>query len=350
MMTNFFDTKVSEPSAESLKAAAELLKKGEVVGIPTETVYGLAANAYDIAAIRKIFLAKGRPQDNPLIVHIDQIDQMNELANEVPQIALHLAEAFWPGPLTMILPKSEQVPTETTGGLDTVAIRMPSHPTARALIRACGFPLAAPSANLSGSPSPTSADHVLHDMSGKIPMILDGGACTVGVESTVIAVYPQRVRVLRPGGVTVEMLQSIVPQVEIDDGVLQMVAQDAVVASPGMKYKHYSPKANVMILEGEFSLFSDYIARYAKEGSYALVFEGEEKLVSIPSLAYGKQEDGLSQAQGLFAALRKVDEYGATTVYTRCPHKKGVGLAVYNRLIRAAGFQVIKLGKDGNQR
>lgn len=345
MITKEFKTAVTLPSNEGLKKATEWLTQGEVVGIPTETVYGLAANAYDPAAIQKIFRAKGRPQDNPLIVHIAQIEQMSELVTELPETALLLAEAFWPGPLTMILPKAERVPLQTTGGLETVAIRIPSHPVAKELIARCGFPLAAPSANLSGSPSPTSADHVFQDMRGRIPLILDGGICSVGVESTVISVHPDAVRILRPGGVTAEMLAQVVATVELDKGVLAMVSQDAVVSSPGMKYKHYSPKANVILLDGALPDFVDYVSRHAAPNTYALVFAGEEEALSIPALVYGKEADPRTQAQGLFAALRELDQRGAETVYTRCPQKDGVGLAVYNRLIRAAGFQVISLSR-----
>lgn len=338
-----FDTSIVPPSPQQLERAAALLKSGEIVGIPTETVYGLAANAYDPEAIKKIFLAKGRPQDNPLIVHIDILERLNELVSELPKTALRLADAFWPGPLTMIFPKSEKVPYETTGCLDTVAVRMPALPAARELISVCGFPLAAPSANLSGRPSPTCAAHVYHDMKGKIPLILDGGECEVGVESTVISVQPEQVHLLRPGGVTVEMLHSIVPTVEIDDGVLHRVSDNVKAASPGMKYKHYSPKADVIILDGSLEQFSAYVNEHAADGVFALVFTGEEQAVSVPALPYGRIDDGTAQAHGLFSTLRELDERGAEIVFARCPVKKGVGLAVYNRLIRAAGFQVISL-------
>ncbi len=338
-----FQTNVVKPNDFTIKQAAALLGSGEVVGIPTETVYGLAANAFDAEAVKKIFLAKGRPQDNPLIVHIDTFERLKELVIEIPDTAFKLADCFWPGPLTMILPKSDAVPDEITGGLHTVAVRMPAHPIARQLIAACDFPLAAPSANLSGSPSPTTAEYVYQDMNGKIPMILDGGACTVGVESTVIAVYPDKVRLLRPGGITAEMLRTVVPAVEIDNGVLHHVANDAKVASPGMKYKHYSPQAHVVLLDGTLPCFAAYVEAHKAEGVYALLYEGEETAVSVPSLCYGKANDPASQAQGLFACLRELDHLGAKTVYARCPDQSGMGLAVYNRLIRAAGYELITL-------
>ncbi len=343
-MTKPFDTQIVPATDEHLAKAAAYLKAGEVVGMPTETVYGLAANATDPAAIRKIFIAKGRPQDNPLIVHLAQTEQMADLVREIPKAAKLLADAFWPGPLTIILPKSARIPSETTGGLDTVAIRIPAHPIARALITACGFPLAAPSANLSGSPSPTTAAHVLADMAGRIPIIIDGGASTVGVESTVVMVSDDTVKLLRPGGITVEMLKNILPSVEIDNGVLHAVAEDTVAASPGMKYKHYAPKANVLLIESSIEQFRSYLNQHAKAGDYALVFEGEEQDLPIPALTYGKKEDPDTQAKALFAALRRIDECSARTVYARCPDKEGMGLAVYNRLIRAAGFQVLSLG------
>lgn len=339
-----FQTEVVQPDAVQLKRAAALLKSGEVVGIPTETVYGLAANALAPEAIRKIFLAKGRPQDNPLIVHIAAQEQLRDLVAALPDTAIKLAERFWPGPLTMILPKSDRVPLETTGGLGTVAVRMPSHQAAQRLIEACGFPLAAPSANLSGSPSPTTAAHVYQDMDGRIPLILDGGTCEVGLESTVIAVHSDKVRLLRPGGITVEMLRAAVSSVEIDDGVLHRIANDAKVSSPGMKYKHYAPKARVVILEGALPCFAAYVEQHkTADGVYALLFDGETDAVSIPSLCYGRADDPASQARGLFACLRELDVLGAKTVYARCPEKTGVGLAVYNRLIRAAGFEIIAL-------
>lgn len=347
-----FHTIIVPPDTEQIKKAAVLLQAGEVVGIPTETVYGLAADAYNPDAIKKIFLAKGRPQDNPLIVHIDSMEMLPELVVAIPDTARRLAEKFWPGPLTMILPKSDRVPMVTTGNLDTVAIRMPSHPVARQIIHTCGFPLAAPSANLSGSPSPTTAEHVKKDMDGRIPFIINGGECEIGVESTVIAVYDNHVRLLRPGGITVSMLRSCVDNVEIDNGVLHMIANDVQVSSPGMKYKHYAPKAKVIILEGSREEFADYVNNHSSSDEkdiYALLFDGEESLVSIPSLSYGALHDGISQAHGLFASLRKLDDLNARLVYARCPEKNGVGLAVYNRLLRAAGFDVIRLDRQKSE-
>ena len=335
--------KVNSSSDPGVKKAAELLKKGEVVAIPTETVYGLAANAFDEKAVEKIFIAKGRPSDNPLIVHISELSQWAELVESIPENALALARAFWPGPLTIILKKSSLIPLRTSGGLDTVGVRMPLHPTARAIISAAGVPLAAPSANNSGKPSTTTAEHCLHDLDGKIPLIIDSGECSVGVESTVVTLVPKVPRVLRPGGISLEMLADVLGKVEVDDAVLSKLADGAVAASPGMKYKHYSPNAKVSIVKGSFESFKTFVEAQKEKDVLALVFEGEGKRLSVPFIEYGKENDGASQARKIFSALRRVDETGAKLVYARFPEKDGVGLAVLNRLIRAAAFNIIEL-------
>ena len=342
------ETKVLKPLRYSredpaIKTAAEILSDGGLVGLPTETVYGLAANAYDEAAVRAIFAAKGRPQDNPLIVHIAAFEELFTLCRAVPASARRLAAAFWPGPLTMILPKSDRVSDAVSAGLDTVAVRMPSHPAARAVIEAAGVPLAAPSANLSGSPSPTTAAHVLADLRGRIPLILDGGACSVGLESTVLSLTGDVPKVLRPGGVTPAQLEAVLGAVEIDYAVDHPIAADARVASPGMKYKHYAPKARVTIVDGPFEAFADYLHAHRGDGVYALCFAGEETALDAPCVVYGGADDEAEQARSLFAALRALDEAGAARVYARCPKKQGVALAVYNRLLRAAAFEVITL-------
>ena len=335
--------KVNSSSDPGVKKAAKLLKKGEVVAIPTETVYGLAANAFDEKAVEKIFAAKGRPSDNPLIVHISELSQWAELVESIPESALALARAFWPGPLTIILKKSSLIPLRTSGGLDTVGVRMPLHPTARAIISAAGVPLAAPSANNSGKPSTTTAEHCLHDLDGKIPLIIDSGECSVGVESTVVTLVPKVPRVLRPGGISPEMLADVLGEVEVDDAVLSKLADGAVAASPGMKYKHYSPNAKVSIVKGSFESFKTFVEAQKEKDVLALVFEGEGKRLSVPFIEYGKENDGASQARKIFSALRRVDETGAKLVYARFPEKDGVGLAVLNRLIRAAAFNIIEL-------
>ena len=247
------ETKLLSDHAADLLEAAALLQQGKVVGIPTETVYGLAADARNPEAVRQIFAAKGRPADNPLIVHIAEMQALEQVAAVVPPLAVKLAERFWPGPLTMILPKRSDIPEITSGGLDTVGIRMPSHPVARALILLSGVPIAAPSANISGYPSPTTAQHVMRDMHGKIAAVVDGGGCSVGVESTVIALEnDDTVRILRPGYVTKEMLEEIVPQVTLDPAILHQLKEGQTVRSPGMKYQHYSPQAHVILVEGEW--------------------------------------------------------------------------------------------------
>jgi L-threonylcarbamoyladenylate synthase len=314
------------------------------VGIPTETVYGLAADARNPEAVRQIFAAKGRPADNPLIVHIAGMEQLEEIAQEVPPLAKRLAEAFWPGPLTMILPKRDSIPMVTSGGLDTVGIRMPSHPVAQALIRLSGVPIAAPSANRSGYPSPTTAVHVLRDMQGKIAAVVDGGACCVGVESTVIALEDSKtVRILRPGFVTKEMLETVAEKVLLDPAILHALQEGQTVRSPGMKYRHYSPKAGVVLVEGTWEAFVRFLSETEPQsGVYALVFaEDDASALSVPCLSYGN--DGAEQAQQIFSKLREFDDIGATKVYVRAPKPEGVGLAVYNRLIRAAGFEVIQV-------
>ena len=333
-----------ELNTEAIEKAGEILRAGEVVAIPTETVYGLAANAYDGNAVSKIFKAKGRPQDNPLIVHIAKVETLSDLVAEVPKAAKKLAAAFWPGPLTMILPKSEKIPDAVSAGLPTVAVRMPSHPVAHAVIEAAGVPLAAPSANLSGSPSPTNAKYVLEDMHDRIPLLLDGGSSAVGVESTVITLATARPRVLRPGGITVEQLRALLGEVDVDDAVLHKLAEGVRAASPGMKYKHYAPRADITIVKGSFAEFRRFVETKEKD-AFVLCFAGEEKYFPH-AVTYGREDDGLSQANRLFDALRELDEQGANTVYARCPALSGVGLAVYNRLIRAAGFKIVEANND----
>ncbi len=335
-------TKHLTASEEDIRTAAALLSAGELVAIPTETVYGLAADARNGAAVASIFRAKGRPADNPLIVHIAQWEQLNGLVRDIPPVARALAQAFWPGPLTMIFNKAHDVPGEVTAGLSTVAVRMPSHPVARRIIE-LSCPLAAPSANRSGSPSPTDAHRVAQDMDGRIAAVVDAGACDVGVESTVVTVTDNRVRVLRPGAVTVEMMQAVVGAVEVDAAVLQPLGDGAQAASPGMKYKHYAPQARVILVRGTADAYRRYVNKNAADGVMALCFDGEETGLDVPYLTYGRRDDAASQARRVFEALRRLDERGATVAYTACPTPEGIGLAVYNRLLRAAGFEVIML-------
>ncbi len=338
------DTLMLSPSEDDIQVAAELLKESEVVAIPTETVYGLAANAFDEEAVRKIFKAKGRPCDNPLIVHISDLDMIKDIASEVPALAMKCAERFWPGPLTMIMPKSDRIPLVTSGGLDTVGIRFPSDRCAHRIIEKCGFPLAAPSANLSGSPSPTNAKRVFEDMNGRIAAIVDGGESEVGVESTVIAFENDGIRILRPGKISYEDLKTITDKVFVDHGVLERVAEGEIVRSPGMKYKHYAPKAEVVLLDGSAEQFREYVRANSTDGCFCLVFSDKESVEGVPYLTYGESAD--EQAHWLFERLRQFDGMGAKKVFAHCPSQNGVGLAVYNRILRSAGFNVIELGKN----
>ena len=336
-----FQTVMLDGSELSVKKAAAFIQAGEVVGMPTETVYGLAADAFNEEAVAKIFAAKERPADNPLIVHISDLTMISDIAAELPQLAVTCAKRFWPGPLTMVLPKTPNVPYITSGGLDTVGVRMPSHPVAKALIDAAGVPLAAPSANLSGSPSPTRAEHVMKDMKGRIPAVIDGGECDAGVESTVICFEDGAIKILRPGRITAQMLAEVTPDVRIDKGVLHAVENGVKVASPGMKYKHYSPKAKVTLVEGTAKQFAAYVKAHADEGTLCIVFgENDIRGLGVPYIVIGKTSE--EQAHSVFAALREADSRGATNVLARCPKTDGVGLAVYNRMIRAAAFRVVK--------
>ncbi len=320
--------------------AADMLKRGAVIAIPTETVYGLAANAFDADAVSRIFTAKGRPQDNPLIVHISHLDELYPLVTDVPETAVTLAEAFWPGPLTMVLPKSDLLPDVISAGLDTVAIRMPSHPIAGEIIRLSGCPLAAPSANISGKPSPTTADHVITDMMGKIDGIVVSNDSSVGVESTVILLANGQKRLLRPGGVTLEMLESAIGKIDVDKAVLSSEVTEKV-SSPGMKYKHYSPSTNIVLINGDRDKYCEYLAD--KTDCAAICFAEDRNKLACPTIVYGTAADAYTLAHGIFDALRKVDTLGVKCGYVHAPAKTGVGLAVYNRLLRAAGFEVIDL-------
>ena len=331
-------------TSNNIDIAADIIKNGGLVAIPTETVYGLAANALDGKAVSKIFKAKGRPMDNPLIVHVSCIEEIDKLVSEIPPQAKKLANTFWPGPLTIILKRSNIIPEEVSAGLDTVAIRLPNNDVTRKLIKIAGVPLAAPSANTSGSPSPTSANHVLHDLDGKIDAILDAGNCRVGLESTVITLTSPVPTLLRPGGITVEELRNVLGNVEIDKAVIDKVDSLETVSSPGMKYKHYSPKTKIVIVDGDNESFIKYVNSRSSDKVAALCYIDDQPKLNVKTVTFGKMNDYNMQANELFSALRKIDDLNVNIVYARCPQKNGVGLAVYNRLIRAAGFEVIKLG------
>ena len=333
-----YATKLLTTSEADIEYAAGLIRDGEVVGMPTETVYGLAADAENISAVEKIFKAKGRPQDNPLIVHLADAGDIDGYARDVPEIAYKLAEKFCPGPLTMVLPKRDRIPDITSAGLDTVGIRIPYHPAARKLIRLSGKAIAAPSANLSGSPSPTTAAHVMNDMNGRIPAVIDGGSCPVGVESTVISFEKGAIRILRPGFISWEELSEF-GEVIKDRHITESAGKGETVRSPGMKYKHYSPKANVTLIHGEYENFIRYVKNHNKSGVCAVVFDSDKPIDGVKTVFYGDTAE--EQAAKLFAVLRSADEHSFNQLYFRYPSEKGVGLAVCNRLLRAAGFEVI---------
>lgn len=335
------ETKLFGTSEYDIAEAGKMIAEGKLVAFPTETVYGLGANALNEKAVRNIYLAKGRPSDNPLIVHIAEKEDIVPLVKEVTPKAKALIDAFFPAPLTIILNKSDKVGKVVSGGLDTVAVRMPKNEIARKLIKASGCPIAAPSANTSGLPSPTRVKYVIDDMMGKIDGIIDGGDCEYGVESTVITLATDVPTLLRPGAITKEMIEAVIGEITVAPAVLEGMKNDEVAASPGMKYKHYAPKAKVVIVNADKKEYEKFVN--AQKGAFALCFDDDE--VTIPKVTFGRENDDLSQAKELFDALRELDEMGAKKVYARIPHKDGVGMAVYNRLIRAAAFCIIDLTK-----
>jgi len=344
--------KITDPKSQSfdIKEAAQLIVNGEVVAFPTETVYGLGANALDSGAVQKIFEVKGRPGDNPLIVHISDISQWHDLVDGIPGDALLLAEQFWPGPLTIILKKSDRVPMEVTAGLNTVGVRMPAHPVARELINQAGVPIAAPSANRSGRPSPTTALHVLDDMDGRIPVILDGGKADVGVESTVLDMTGEIPVILRPGGITPEMIEEALGHVRIDPHVMSPLDGNKKVRSPGMKYIHYAPKAPVILVRGDLDKLISYIneetQRQINAGKRVGILATDQTIKSYGQgerLTMGDRHKPRELAANLFGRLREFDELDVDIILAEAVEEKGEGLAVMNRMARAAGFHIVDL-------
>ena len=336
---------LSAVNPEDISQAAELLQAGEPVAMPTETVYGLAANALDPAAVARIFTAKGRPQDNPLIVHVLSLEDAAPLVKHIPPQARQLAAAFWPGPLTIVLEKSALVPEIVSAGLHTVALRSPSHPAARVLLQACRLPLAAPSANRSGSPSPTTAQHVMDDMAGRIAAVLDGGSCGVGVESTVVTLASSIPTLLRPGGVSPAQLREVLGQLDIAKGVTRELAAGEQAHSPGMKHKHYAPNATLTLVHGSLENILRYAQTHEVDG--ILCFDEDRRQqfdFDCTLLSYGPENDPKEQARQLFARLREIDQIGLRSVLVRCPAKDDLGLAVYNRLLRASEFREVNAG------
>ncbi len=332
-----------------IRRAGDILKEGGLVAFPTETVYGLGGNALDAQASAKIYAAKGRPSDNPLIIHIADWDAIYKIASEIPAEAKKLADAFWPGPLTMILKKSDAVPMATTGGLDTVAIRMPSNEVARALIRAGGGYVAAPSANTSGRPSPTCAAHVAQDLGEKIEMIIDGGNANIGLESTIVDLTEGKPTILRPGYINQEMLEQVLDEVEMDRG---LISPDSNVhpKAPGMKYRHYAPKADLIIVEGEAARGREKINELVREnlaaGKKAGVIGTDESLLYYKEgdvRSIGSRKEEITIAQHLYSILRDFDESDISVIYSESFETPKIGQAIMNRLIKAAGHQIIKV-------
>lgn len=335
---------------EELEEAAEILRNGGLVAFPTETVYGLGANALNEEAAKKIYAAKGRPSDNPLIAHISCMEELEPLVREIPEAGRKLAEAYWPGPLTMIFPKSSIVPYGTTGGLETVAVRMPSDPVANRLIRLAKVPVAAPSANTSGRPSPTTAQHVWQDMNGRIEMILDGGPVGIGVESTIVDVSGEVPTLLRPGAVTMEMLEKTVGHVEIDPAIQGPPTKDFHPKAPGMKYRHYAPHAQMTLVEGNPEAVARKINGLVREGIEQNLRVGvictDESRASYPEglvRSVGERAKEETIAHNLFAVLREFDDLGVDVIYSESFSKDHLGQAIMNRLTKAAGYHILKV-------
>ena len=344
------NTKVVKTTEEELIEAAAILKKGGLVAFPTETVYGLGADALNEEAARKIYAAKGRPSDNPLIAHIAKKEDIEPLVREIPEAGKKLMDAFWPGPLTLIFPKSGRVPKGTTGGLDTVAVRMPSDPVARRLIELAGTPVAAPSANTSGRPSPTTAEHVRQDMDGRIEMIVDGGPVGIGVESTIVDVTGEIPMVLRPGAITMEMLKKCVGAVEIDPAILGPVSQDFKPKAPGMKYRHYAPKADLTIVSGETEDVVRAISRMAAEReseglSVGIICTDETRALYpcgvVRSMGVRARQETI--AHNLYAVLREFDDLNADVIYSESFEGGELSQAIMNRLCKAAGYHMMNV-------
>ncbi|HEY8422327.1 MAG TPA: L-threonylcarbamoyladenylate synthase [Thermoclostridium sp.] len=349
MQTKYFEF-TSFDSPEFIDAA-KALREGRLVAFPTETVYGLGADALNTEAVRSIYVAKGRPSDNPLIVHIADSDMLKPLVAEIKPDALKLMSAFWPGPLTMIMKKTCIVPDVTTGGLDTVAIRMPDNNIALGLIRKAGVPVAAPSANRSGRPSPTMAKHVLDDLDGRISFIIDGGPCKVGVESTVIDMTVEPAVILRPGGITPAMIRQVIGNVELDRSLIDRKAVDKP-KSPGMKYKHYAPKAEVLVVSGSYTDIAGWLRKAVsddeKAGIKSVILAAKEHIEQYGlnnALSYGSITDASEVASNIFRLFRECDKMGAEKIYVEAIPKEGIGLAVMNRVEKAAGGKIIKAGE-----
>ncbi|MBR4145772.1 MAG: threonylcarbamoyl-AMP synthase [Lachnospiraceae bacterium] len=345
---------IANLAPSDLREAAEFIQEGKLVAFPTETVYGLGGNAYDSTASARIYAAKGRPSDNPLIVHISEFEEIKPLVKALPDVAKALADRFWPGPLTMILDKSDAIPKETTGGLDTVAIRMPSHIIANMLIKEAGVPIAAPSANASGRPSTTKAEHVIEDLSGRIDMIIDGGSSDIGLESTIVDLTVKPALILRPGYITIEMLREVIPDIEYDRAVLKRIKDDTIVAkAPGMKYRHYAPKGELTIYEGVpekvAAIIKKEAAKKLAQGHTVGILTSDELAANYKDMGdlyikdVGSRDNEIEIAAGLFDALRYFDEVNAEYIYAESFTEGGIGQAIMNRLMKAAGYHIVEV-------
>ncbi len=339
--------KISDSRDASLDEAARILKNGGLVAFPTETVYGLGADATDKNAAAKIYAAKGRPSDNPLIIHVASPEDAERYAY-TDKLYYKLAKAYMPGPLTVIMPKKDLVPSEVTGGLETVAVRCPAHPIASALIKKCGVAIAAPSANLSGSPSPTQGAHVIADLNGIIDGIIDGGSCEIGLESTIVKIEDGALVLLRPGAITADALRCVCADVRIAPAVTEVLAENERPLSPGMKYKHYAPAVPLILLEGDRDRVMTFLhnAQNAEKCAILCYHEELDELRRERLIDVGSEEDLSAQAQRLFAALRHADELDCDVIYAHLPPRDGIGLALYNRLIRAAAHTVIHVTQN----
>jgi len=347
-MTKIIRVNKNNPEIELIDFAAKVIKEGGLVAFPTETVYGIGANSFNEEAVKKIFIAKGRPQDNPLIVHIAELEQIYDLVKEVPQKAKTLMKKFWPGPLTLIFKKSQKVPYVNTAGMDTVAIRMPSNTIAHLLIKRAEVPISAPSANVSGKPSPTDASHVIEDLYGKVDVIIDGGKCDVGVESTVLDLTEKVPVILRPGAVTLEMLREVIGNVEVDPSLLKKPQEDLKPKSPGMKYKHYSPNAEVYIVTGDLEKVVKKIQelteeqlKYGKKVGIMATVQTSTQYEKGEIIVVGDRNRPETIAKNLFEVLRQFDKKGVDVIFAESFEYDNIGLAIMNRLEKAAGYKEI---------
>jgi L-threonylcarbamoyladenylate synthase len=347
MNTKIFEISPYIIDRSLLCEAADIIKRGGLVAFPTETVYGLGADATDADAANKIYAAKGRPSDNPLIIHVASPEDADRYAY-TDELYYALAKAFMPGPLTVIMKKKDTVPSSVTGGLDTVAVRCPAHPIASELIRECGVAIAAPSANLSGSPSPTCAEHVISDLDGIIDGIISGGECEIGLESTIVKIDGDSLTLLRPGAITADALRCVCDNVKIAPAVTEALAENERPLSPGMKYRHYAPSVPLILLKGDSDKVMTFLhnAQNAEKCAVLCYHEELEDLRSERLIDIGASDDLATQAQRLFAALRHADELDCDVIYAHLPPKEGIGLALYNRLIRAAAHTVLHITKD----